>query len=82
MDETPWYVEAFRADYPTVYAHRDPQAEAGTIYRPRWIIRGAPVVGGVSARLGKESDLQKLWTVSEQEIGEAFDVAAIVKAAA
>jgi NAD(P)-dependent dehydrogenase (short-subunit alcohol dehydrogenase family) len=63
-------------------AGTDPRAKGGAIYRPRWIFRGAPVVGGVGARLRKEPDLQKLWTVSEQEIGEAFDVAAIVQAAA
>jgi hypothetical protein len=36
------------------------------------------VVGRIPPRLRKEADLLKLWEVSEREIGEAFDVAALV----
>lgn len=61
-------------------AGTDPQATPG-LYRPRWVVRGAPVRGRVGARLRKESDLRKLWAVSEQEIGEQFDVADIVRSA-
>jgi NAD(P)-dependent dehydrogenase (short-subunit alcohol dehydrogenase family) len=59
-------------------AATDPNAEGGTLYRPRWIAAGAPVVGRIEPRLRKEADLLKLWDVSEREIGEAFDVAALV----
>jgi NAD(P)-dependent dehydrogenase (short-subunit alcohol dehydrogenase family) len=59
-------------------AGTDPQATGGTLYRPRWFVRGAPVVGGIGARLRKTSDMEKLWTVSEQELGVTFDVANIV----
>ena len=61
-------------------AGTDPSAQGGTLYRPRWIARGAPVVGEIGARLRKDADLQKLWSVSEREVGEDFDVAAIVVA--
>ncbi|NND84144.1 MAG: SDR family NAD(P)-dependent oxidoreductase [Acidimicrobiia bacterium] len=63
-------------------AGTDPKAVGGTLYRPRWIVRGAPVVGGIGAKLRNESDLKKLWAVSEQEIGEQFDVASIVGSSA
>ncbi|MBW6456726.1 MAG: SDR family NAD(P)-dependent oxidoreductase [Trueperaceae bacterium] len=58
-------------------AGTDPSAEGGTLVRPRWIVRGAPVVGGIGARLRRPADLEKLWHVSEREIGEAFDVPAL-----
>lgn len=57
-------------------AGTDPEAAGGTLYRPRWIGFGAPVVGGIAPRLRKPADLAKLWSVSEREVGEAFDVAA------
>ena len=63
-------------------AGTDPSAQGGSLYRPRWIVRGAPVVGSIGANLRKESDLQKLWKVSEEEIGQQFDVPAIVGASA
>ena len=63
-------------------AGTDPHAIPGALYRPRWVVRGAPVRGRIGARLRKESDLRKLWAVSEQEIREEFDVAAIVRSAA
>ncbi len=56
-------------------AGTDPQAEGGTLYRPRWIAFGPPVVGGIGPRLRKPEDLAKLWAVSEREVGAAFDVA-------
>ena len=61
-------------------AGTDPEAVGGTLYRPRWIVVGSPVVGGIGARLRKPEDLAKLWTVSEQDVGERFDVAGIVAA--
>ena len=59
-------------------AATDPSAEGGTLYRPRWIAAGAPVVARIEPRLRKEADLAKLWDVSEREIGATFDVAALV----
>lgn len=62
-------------------AGTDPNAQGGTLFRPRWVARGAPVVAGVGARLRKESDLRKLWSVSEREVGASFDVEAVVAGA-
>jgi len=59
-------------------AATDPSAEGGTLYRPRWIAAGAPVVARIEPRLRAEADLAKLWDVSEREIGATFDVAALV----
>ncbi|MDF1521931.1 MAG: oxidoreductase [Trueperaceae bacterium] len=61
-------------------AGTDPEAEGGTLYRPRWIAVGPPVVGGIGPRLRKPADLAKLWSLSEQEIGAAFDVPALARA--
>ena len=57
-------------------AGTDPGAEGGTLYRPRWIAAGAPIVGGIRPSLRKPEDLIKLWSVSEREVGERFDVEA------
>lgn len=62
-------------------AGTDPEAVGGTLYRPRWIAAGSPVVGGVGERLRKPDDLNKLWSLSEREVGAAFDVAEIVQQA-
>lgn len=59
-------------------AGTEPDAVGGTLYRPRWIAAGAPVVGRIEARLREPSDLARLWTVSEREVGAAFDVPALV----
>ena len=59
-------------------AATDPSAEGGALYRPRWIARGAPVVGRVGPKLRKPEDLAKLWEVSEREVGATFDVPAVV----
>jgi NAD(P)-dependent dehydrogenase (short-subunit alcohol dehydrogenase family) len=61
-------------------AGTDPTAEGGTLYRPLWIVRGAPVVGGIGAGLRRPDELGKLWAVSEQEIGAVFDVPTLVRA--
>ena len=63
-------------------AGTDPAAEGGTLYRPRWIMAGPPVVGGIGPRLRKPEDLTKLWSISEQDVGERFDVAGSVATAA
>jgi NAD(P)-dependent dehydrogenase (short-subunit alcohol dehydrogenase family) len=61
-------------------AGTDPEAAGGTLYRPRWIAFGPPVVGGIGARLRKPEDLAKLWSVSEDDVGARFDVLGIVAA--
>ncbi len=67
-----------RGALPQLRAGTDPAAEGGTLYRPRWIGRGPPVVGRIGARLRKPDDLATLWEVSEKETGITFDVAAMV----
>jgi NAD(P)-dependent dehydrogenase (short-subunit alcohol dehydrogenase family) len=62
-------------------AATDPAAEGGTLYRPRWIVRGAPVVGRVGPKLRKPEDMEKLWEVSERDVGATFDVAQLVTGA-
>jgi NAD(P)-dependent dehydrogenase (short-subunit alcohol dehydrogenase family) len=57
-------------------AGTDPAAQGGTLYRPRWIAWGAPVVGGIAPRLRKGQDLRTLWDLSEREVGATFDVTA------
>ena len=59
-------------------AGTDPEAAGGTLYRPRWIGFGPPVVGGIAPRLRTPEDLAKLWDVSEREVGATFDVAGLV----
>jgi NAD(P)-dependent dehydrogenase (short-subunit alcohol dehydrogenase family) len=73
---------AARGALPQLRAGIDPAAQGGTLYRPKWIGRGVPVVAGVGDRLRKPSDLAKLWEVSQNETGIDFDVAVIVSAAA
>ena len=62
-------------------AGTDPESEGGSLWRPRWVFRGAPVEGGIPARLRKPADLDKLWEISEKDVGIDFDVAAMVAAA-
>lgn len=70
--------EAALGALPQLRAGTDPSAEPGSLWRPRWVLRGAPVQGGIQGRLRKPSDLKKLWDVSEQELGITFDVPALV----
>lgn len=68
-----------RGALPLLYAATDPAARAGWLYGPRWVAFGTPVrrpIVSRGARAGAE-----LWAVSEQETGEEFDVAAIVRQA-
>jgi len=62
-------------------AGTDPSAVGGTLYRPRWVVVGPPVVGAIGLRLRKPADLWKLWSVSERDVGERFDVAVSIAAA-
>lgn len=65
---------------PQLRAGTQPSVKPGSLWRPRWVIRGGPIEGGISARLRKPSDLKKLWDVSEKELNITFDVPAMVTA--
>lgn len=69
---------AARGALPQLRAGTDPSAVGGTLYRPRWVTAGAPVVGGVSDKLRKPEELAKLWDVSEADTGITFAVAEMV----
>ena len=56
-------------------AATDPKAVGGTLYAPRWITFGAPVVRGVSKRLRRPEQLVQLWELSERETGLTLDSA-------
>ncbi len=66
---------------PQLRAGTDPDVKGGTLWRPRWIIRGAPVEGKIGKSLSKPSDLIAVWAVSEKDLGIDFDVAGMVEAA-
>ncbi len=67
-----------RGALPQLRAGTDPGAEGGTLYRPKWVTAGVPVVGGVGANLRDPDDLTTLWDLSERETGITLDVAAMV----
>lgn len=69
---------AARGALPQLRAGTDPAAPGGTLYRPKYVMRGVPVVGKVGARLRKPSDLAKLWEISEADTKIDFDVARMV----
>ena len=71
---------AAKGALPQLRAGTDPRAPRGSLYRPRWISSGAPVIGKVGARLRKPDELAKLWAISEADLGIEFDVPAMVAA--
>ena len=71
-----------RGALPQLRAGTDPAADGGTLYRPKWITAGVPVIGGIGGRLRKPEDLATLWEVSEADTGLTFDVADLVAQAA
>lgn len=73
---------AARGALPQLRAGTDPSAPGGTLYRPKYVMRGVPVVGKVGEKLRKPADLAKLWDLSEADTGIEFDVAKMVDAAA
>lgn len=73
---------AARGALPQLRAGTDPRADGGTLYRPKWVVAGVPVIGSISGRLRKADDLAKLWEVSEHDTGITFDVADLVAQAA
>lgn len=69
---------AARGALPQLRAGTDPAAEGGTLYRPKWITAGVPVLGGIGNRLRQPDHLKELWELSEADTGIDFDVAALV----
>ena len=66
---------------PQLRAAADPGARSGEFYAPRYVNSGPPVRRPVLRRLHLDAAIDGLWTVSERETGEPFDVAAVVAAA-
>ena len=60
---------------PQLRAGTDPAAVGGTLYAPRWIAFGAPVVRGVGKWLRKPEQLAQLWELSERETGLTLEAA-------
>ncbi|NNF64569.1 MAG: SDR family NAD(P)-dependent oxidoreductase [Acidimicrobiia bacterium] len=69
-----------RGALPQLRAGTDAAAQSGSLYRPKWVTAGAPVVGKVGDNLRKPQDLRDLWTVSEEDLDITFDVPALVAA--
>ncbi len=67
-----------RGALPQLRGGTDPAAPGGTLYRPKYVVRGVPVVGKIGDKLRKPADLAKLWEVSEADTGIEFDVAKMV----
>jgi NAD(P)-dependent dehydrogenase (short-subunit alcohol dehydrogenase family) len=56
-------------------AATDPKAVGGTLYAPRWITFGAPVVRGVGKGMRRPEQLVELWELSERETGLTLEAA-------
>lgn len=69
---------AARGALPQLRGGTDPGALGGTLYRPKYVVRGVPVVGKVPEKLRKPADLAKLWEVSEADTGMELDVVKMV----
>ena len=54
---------------PQLRAGTDTAAVGGTLYAPRWITFGAPVVRGVGRRINNPAQMVQLWELSERETG-------------
>jgi NAD(P)-dependent dehydrogenase (short-subunit alcohol dehydrogenase family) len=61
---------------PQLRAGTDPAAVGGTLYAPRWITFGAPVVRGVGKDIDRPDQMAQLWALSERETGLELEVAA------
>jgi NAD(P)-dependent dehydrogenase (short-subunit alcohol dehydrogenase family) len=57
---------------PQLRAGTDPKAVGGSLYAPRWIFFGAPVVRGVRGRMADPAEQAALWELSERETGIAL----------
>ena len=69
---------AARGALPQLRAGTDPSAAGGTLYRPKWVVSGVPVVGKIGEKLRKPADLAKLWELSEADTGIEFNVSTMV----
>jgi NAD(P)-dependent dehydrogenase (short-subunit alcohol dehydrogenase family) len=58
---------------PQLRAATDPTAVGGTLYAPRWITLGAPVVRGVGKEIDNPAQMTQLWELSERETGLSLD---------
>jgi NAD(P)-dependent dehydrogenase (short-subunit alcohol dehydrogenase family) len=54
---------------PQLRAATDPAAVGGTLYAPRWITFGAPIVRGVGKNIDRPAQMVQLWELSEHETG-------------
>ena len=69
---------AGRGALPLLREGTDPAAEGGTLYRPRWVWGGTPVVGKIGPGLRPPDQLLRLWEVSEADTKITFDVTGAV----
>jgi hypothetical protein len=53
-------------------AATDPAAVGGTLYAPRWVAFGAPVVRKVGKGMRRPEQLVQLWELSERETNLTF----------
>jgi NAD(P)-dependent dehydrogenase (short-subunit alcohol dehydrogenase family) len=60
---------------PQLRAGTDPTAVGGTLYAPRWITFGAPIVRGVGKRIDDPRQMARLWELSECETGLSLESA-------
>ena len=58
---------------PQLRAGTEQDAAGGTLYAPRWITFGAPVVRRVSERIDNHAQMAQLWDLSECATGVSLD---------
>jgi NAD(P)-dependent dehydrogenase (short-subunit alcohol dehydrogenase family) len=59
---------------PQLRAATDPTAIGGTLYTPRWITFGAPIVRGVGKKIDRPEQMVRLWEIAERETGLTLEV--------
>jgi NAD(P)-dependent dehydrogenase (short-subunit alcohol dehydrogenase family) len=60
---------------PQLRAATDPKAVGGTLYAPRFVTIGAPVVRGIGKGMRKPEQLVQLWELAERETGLTLEAA-------
>ena len=60
---------------PQLRAATDPAAVGGTLYAPRWITFGAPIVRGVGKSIDRPEQMAQLWELCECETGLKLEAA-------
>jgi NAD(P)-dependent dehydrogenase (short-subunit alcohol dehydrogenase family) len=68
---------AARGALPQLRAGTDSAAVGGTLYAPRWISFGAPVVRGVGKGIANPAQYAQLWELSERETGLTLESALV-----